>query len=39
VIDIDRVDEYFGQERRVTVAQRTAALLERVRHFAERNTL
>jgi hypothetical protein len=39
VIDIDRVDEYFGQERRVTVAQRTAALLERQRHFAERNTL
>ncbi len=39
VIDIDRVDDYFGPSRRVTADQRSAALLARQRHFAERNAL
>jgi hypothetical protein len=39
VIDIDRVDEYFDTSRRVSPEQRAAALLERQRHFAERNAL
>jgi hypothetical protein len=39
VIDVDRVDEYFDPSRRVTAEQRAAALVERQRHFAERNAL
>ena len=39
VIDIDRVDEYFDPAQRVTEEQRAAALLERQRHFADRNAL
>jgi hypothetical protein len=39
VIDIDDVDEYFDPSRRVTAAQRAAALSARQRHFAERDTL
>jgi hypothetical protein len=39
VIDIDRVDEFFDPSRHVTADQRAAALMERQRHFAERNAL
>ena len=39
VIDIDRIDEHFDPARRVSADQRTSALLERQRHFAERNAL
>jgi hypothetical protein len=39
VIDVDRVDEHFDDAHRVTAEQRAAALLERQRHFAERNAL
>ena len=39
VIDVNRIDEYFDPARRVTADHRAAALLERQRHFAERNAL